>query len=220
MATYDLEEQEQLSAIKAWWESYGNLVTTVVMVAAAAVVGYQGWNWYQRNQSAQASAVYSSLQQAVTTGDTRKAREAAGQLLEKYSGTAYAGMGALLAAKAAVDAGDAKSAQSQLAWVADNARDKALRDLARLRLAAVLLDGKSHDEALRQLEKAPDPAFAPSYADMRGDILAAQGKPGEARSAYQAALGQLETLEKSGIQVSAAFREMLQVKLEATGEGK
>ena len=64
MAAYDLEEQEQLANIKAWWNQYGNMVSTAVTVLAVAVAAWQGWNWYQRNQSAQAAAIYSAVQRA------------------------------------------------------------------------------------------------------------------------------------------------------------
>ena len=98
MAAYDLEEQEQLDELKTWWKMYGNLVTGILVVLALAVVGWQGWNWWQRQQSAQASALYSGVQTAVLQKDAKRARELAGELIDKYSSTAYAGMGALLAA--------------------------------------------------------------------------------------------------------------------------
>ena len=55
MAHFDLEEQEQLDAIKTWWKMYGNLVTAVVAAIAIGVVSWQGWQWHQRTQSAQAA---------------------------------------------------------------------------------------------------------------------------------------------------------------------
>ncbi len=222
MATYDLEEQEQLSAIKTWWQMHGNLITTIAVAAAVAVVSYQGWQWYQRGQSAQASAVYAAVQKAVTEKDARKAKEAAGTLLESYSGSSYAGMGALLSAKAQVEAGDLKTARAQLAWAADNARDAELKDLARLRLAAVLFDEKSYDEALKQLEREPLEPFAARYAEMRGDIYAAQNKRNEAKAAYQSAIAKIAARPKSGPEstANAAYGELLQVKLEALGDGQ
>jgi len=71
MAHYDLEEQEQIDTLKTWWKMYGNLVTGLVMAASLAVVGWQGWNWYQGGQSAKAAAIYGVLEQAaavVVTG--------------------------------------------------------------------------------------------------------------------------------------------------------
>ena len=104
MAHYDLEVQEQIDSIKTWWKMYGNLVTSVVTVACLAVIGWQGWNWYQRNQTAQASLVYNVLQRAVADKDSQRIKAASGELIEKFSGSSYASMGALTTAKVLLDA--------------------------------------------------------------------------------------------------------------------
>lgn len=219
MAAYDLEEQEQLEELKTWWKMHGNLVTTVVTVAAVAVLAWQGWNWWQRNQAAQASGLYSGVQLAVAQKDVKRAREQAGELIEKYSSTHYAGLAALLSAKVLAEGGDGKSARAQLAWAADNAKDDAIRDLARLRMAAVLLDEKAPDEALKQLAQEPTAGLAPRFNELRGDILLAQAKAAEARTAYEAALAKLDVLIKSAVdseaRAHAPYRDMLQSKLDA-----
>ncbi|HZV54513.1 MAG TPA: tetratricopeptide repeat protein [Rhodocyclaceae bacterium] len=227
MAAYDLEEQEQLDELKTWWKMHGNLVTAVITVAAMAVLAWQGWNWWQRNQAAQASGLYGGVQIAAAQKDAKRARELAGELIDKYSGTTYAGLAALLSAKAQADGGDIKSARAQLAWAADNAKDNGVRDLARLRLAAVLLDENAYDEALGKLTAEPAAALAPRFGELRGDILAAQGKAAEAKTAYEAAIAKLDALIKEGGSEARAhgpYREMLQSKLDALaggrGEGK
>lgn len=218
MAVYDLEEQEQIDELKTWWKQYGNLVTAIVVAVALGVVGWQGWNWWQHSQTAQAAAAYGALQQAAAVHDAKRAREAAGELIDKFSGTSYAGLAALLSAKIQFEAGDLKTAKLQYAWAAEHARDPEQRDLARLRLAAVLLDEKAFDEALKQLAVAPTAPFAVLYGEQRGDILAAQGKKSEAKAAYEAALAQLTASEKGAAdQRSAPYRELLQIKLESSG---
>jgi len=210
MAHYDLEEQEQIDTLKTWWKMYGNLLTGVVMLASVAVIGWQGWNWYQRNQSAKASGIYSVLEQAGATGDAQKVKAAAGELAEKFGGTTYASLGALLAAKQSFSAGDLKTAKAQLSWAAEHGKDE-LKDLARLRLVAVQLDEMAYDEALKQLEAAHAPAFDARFQELKGDVLAAQGKKPEARAAYKAAL------DKAGGKPGAG-RELLQQKLDGLGE--
>lgn len=210
MAHYDLEEQEQIDTLKTWWKMYGNLVTGVITLACVGVIGWQGWNWYQGNQSAQAAGIYAVLEQAATTGDSAKVKAAAGELAEKYGRTQYAALGALLAAKQSFAAGDLKTAKAQLVWVADNGKDE-VKDLARLRLAAVQLDEQAYDEALKQLDATPVPAFAARFLELRGDVLAAQGKKPEARAAYKGAL------DKAG-EKPGAGNELLQQKLDALGE--
>ncbi len=225
MASYDLEEQEQIAEIKAWWKQYGNLVTIMATVVSLGVIAWQGWNWYQRNQAVQASVVYAVLQKAVLDDDAQRIKAASGELLEKYGGTTYAVLAALKAAHVAVEANDAKTAKLQLQWVAEHAEDD-LRDLARLRLATLLIDEKAYDEALRQLAGAASGGFAARAADARGDVFTAQGKKAEARAAYQAALAKLDELAKNGAgagksrdrQAAAAYRELVQQKLDAQGE--
>ncbi|MCK6387535.1 YfgM family protein [Zoogloea sp.] len=214
MAAFDLEEQEQISQIKGWWEQFGTLVTGVAVAAAIASVGWQGWQWYQGKQSAEASALYGVLQKAASEKNAQKAREAAGTLLEKYNGTAYADMAALLSAKVQAEAGDLKNARVPLAWAASNASDPALRELARLRLATVMFDDKAYDEALAQLQAPTDESLTARFADLKGDILLAQGKREEARAAYKAVVSALEKATKSE---SAALREIAQAKLDAVG---
>lgn len=210
MAHLDLEEQEQIDSLKTWWKMYGNLFTSVVVAASIGAIGWQGWNWYQRSQSAQASAIYGVLEQAVATQDTAKVKAAAGELAEKFGRTSYAGLGALLAAKQSFEAGDLKTARAQLSWAADNGKDE-VRDLARLRLVAVLLDEKEYDAALKQLEATHAPVFAGRFLESKGDVLTAQGKKAEARTAYQAAL------DKGDAKAGPA-RELLQQKLDSLGE--
>ena len=211
MAHYDLEEQEQIDTLKTWWKMYGNLVTSLLTAAALAVAGWQGWNWYQNNETAKAAAVFSSLEQAVEAGDGQRIKATAGELTEKFGRSGYAALGALLAARHSFDAGDLKTAKAQLGWVAGNAKDE-LRDIARLRLAAVLLDEQAYDEALKTLESNPAVAFVGRFQELKGDILVAQGKSSEARSAYQAAL------DKLGEKPAAPAGELLQQKLDSLGE--
>jgi predicted negative regulator of RcsB-dependent stress response len=221
MAAYDLEEQEQLDELKTWWKMYGNLVTGLLLVVALAMAGWQGWNWWQRQQAAQASVVFANLQAAAMQRDVKRVRELAGELVDKYSVTAYAGMGAMLAARVQVDTGDARNARVQLGWAAENAKDPGLRELARLRLATLLLDEKSYDEAMKQLATEPLAPFAPRFAELRGDILAAQGKAAEARTAYESALTKLAALAKDDeARQRSGYKDVLEAKRDALGAVK
>lgn len=210
MAHYDLEEQEQIDTLKTWWKMYGNLVTNVIVAVSLAVIGWQGWNWYQGSQATKASAIYGVLEQAAAVGDAQKVKAAAGELAEKFGGTNYAALGAMLAAKLSFEAGDLKTAKTQLSWVAENGKDE-VKDLARLRLVAVQLDEKAYDEALKQLDAAHAPDFDARFLELKGDVLTAQDKKTEARIAYKAALEKMAGKQGAG-------RELLQQKLDGLGE--
>ncbi|MBI2508665.1 MAG: tetratricopeptide repeat protein, partial [Betaproteobacteria bacterium] len=183
---YDLEEQEQIDELKAWWREHGNLVLLAVAAAALTLAAFQGWRYYRHSQAVAAVTLYGQLDRAEQSGDHKKVRDLAGELTQKYGATPYATFGALSAARASFDTGDLAGAKSQLQWVIEHAREDEIRDLARLRLAGVMLDEKNHAEALKRVVEAkPVDAMAGLYADLKGDILVAQGRTAEARGAYQ-----------------------------------
>lgn len=206
---YDLEEQEQLATLKAWWNQYGNLITWLVIIALAAYAGWTGWNYYQRNQAAQASQLYEELQKAAGSKDNGKVQRAAADMTAKFGGTAYAQMAALTAAKSAFDANDMKTAKVQLQWVMDNGASDEYKAIAKIRLAGILLDEKAYDEGLKLLAGDFPAQFAGAVADRKGDILVAQSKIDDARAAYKAALE--KTDEKN------PARQLIQLKLDALG---
>jgi predicted negative regulator of RcsB-dependent stress response len=205
----DLEEQEQVAELQAWWKQHGNLIVTVILAAALAFAGWQGWRWYQASQAAEAAALYDALARGVQGGDVKAVRDASGSLLEHYPRTLYASMGALVSARFHFDRGDLKSAKAQLQWAIERASSEDFRDLARLRLAGVLLDEKAYDEGLKLLEEKHGAAYDAQYAALRGDILVAKNQPAEARSAYKVALDKAKG--------DGAFRESVRMRLEALG---
>lgn len=187
---YDLEEQEKLDALRAWWDKYGTLCAVVLFAAVLAVGGWRGWQWYQGHEAAQAMGYFEALERAAgQPGDDAVARvKAASEALRTdYPSTGYAPRGVLIAAQALQSRNDLDGAKAQLEWLISHDKDSALAPLARLRLANVLLQQKQYDQALAQLGAAPT-AYAALYADRRGDIYAAQGKRADAKKAWAAAM--------------------------------
>ena len=207
MAAYDLDEQEKLGDLKAWWSRYGNYVTGAVTVVALLIAANQGWKWYTGKQANEAATLYFALSDAATKNEAAKVKDASAQLIEKFAGTGYAPRGALLAAKSAFDAGDLVTAKTQLEWVVANSKEDELKGIARLRLAAVLLDQKQYDAALAALDGKTSEAFAGLYLDMKGDIFNLQGKTADAKTAYEAALPKLDS--------KGSQKQYTQLKLDA-----
>jgi len=209
MSTYDLEEQEQLAALKAWWKEHGGAILLGATLVLAAIAAWNGWTWYQRSQSAQAAVLYDTLQKAARANDLKATRETAGAILENFPRSAYAPLAALVSAKVHFQAGDLKTARAQLQWVIEHAGSDEIRAIATLRLASVLLDDNEPDAALKILEGKAPPGFEALYASLRGDILVTQKKRSEARASYKAALEKAE---------AGALRDALRLKLEALGD--
>ena len=206
---YNLEEQEQLDELKAWWKKYGNLVTWLLIIALLAYSAWGGWKYYQRSQAAQASQLYEELFKAVAGKDNAKVQRAAADMEARFAGTAYAQMAGMVAAKSAFDAGEAKVAKAQLEWVSGNAVDDEYRAMAKIRLAGLLLDEKAYDEGMKLLAGDYPESFASLVADRKGDILAAQDKLAEARAAYQLALEKSDEKDPG--------RQLIQIKLDGIG---
>jgi len=206
----DLEEQEQVAELKAWWNQFGSLVTAAIVAVCVAFAAWQGWRWYDRSQAAQAAALFEALAHAGQAGDAKGLRDAGGALLENYPRTMYASMGALIAARFYFDRNDPKNAKAQLQWVVEHGRTDDMRDLARLRLANVLLDEKAYDEALKLLDEKHGAAYDAQYAAAKGDVLVAKNQAAEAKAAYRVAL------DKAGTG-NNGFRESVRMRLEALG---
>lgn len=206
---YDLEEQEQLDSLKAWWKQYGNLITWLLIVALAGYAAWTGWNKYQQNQALQASQLYLELQKAVQSKDNAKVQRVAADMESKFGGTAYAQMSAFAAAKSAAEANDLNAAKARLQWVIAEGHDEEYKALAKIRLAGILLDEKAFDEALKLLSDDFPANYAGLAADRRGDIFLAQAKVQDARTAYQSALEKMDERNPG--------RQLIQIKLDAIG---
>lgn len=209
MATYDLEEQEQLDELKAWWKRWGNWTMLGLALVLAATAGWKYWQHQNTKQAIEAGVVYGQLTQAMQQNNLKAIRELGAVLIDKYPRTGYAPRAAMLLAKVNADNKDARSAQSQLQWVIANSKEPALKDLSRLRLAALLLDQKQYDAALQQLSQPRSDAFGFRFDDLKGDVLFAQNKLEEARAAYQAAFGKMAA--------DHPYRTIVELKLNALG---
>lgn len=211
MATnLDLEEQEQLDALKHFWNQWGNLITWLLIAALAAYAAWTGWQYWERRQGALAAVLYDEIDRSAQAGDLQRLERALADMKDKYGSTAYAAQGALLAAKTLHDKDKPAEAKATLAWVADKAPGDGLKAIARLRLASLQTGEKAYDEALKTLSGSfPDP-FVALAADRRGDALLLQGKRTEAAVEFGKAY--------QGLGADAGdYRRLVGMKLNALG---
>jgi predicted negative regulator of RcsB-dependent stress response len=205
----DLEEQEQLDELKHFWKQYGDMITWTLIVVLGTFAAWNGYQYWQRNQAAQASVMYDEVERAVQSGDVAKIDRSLADMKDRFGRTAYAQQAGLLAAKAYYDKGNIDASRAALNWVAEKASDEGYQAIARLRLAGLLLEKKSYDEALQQVSGPFPKDFTALVADRRGDILAAQGKKPEAKSEYEKAY--------KGLDERSEYRRLVEVKLNALG---
>ena len=205
----DLEEQEQLAELKHFWNEWGNLISWLLIAVFGSIAAYNGWQYWQRTQSLQASALFDEVERAALQGDTGRVERAYMDIRDKFPRTAFAQQAGLLAAKVMTDKGNADGAKGALAWVAENSSDDGYQAVARLRLVSLLLETKSYDEALKQLSASFPPEYEGLVADRRGDVFALQGKKAEAKAEYQKAYKALDNTSDD--------RKVVEVKLTALG---
>lgn len=213
MAVLDSQEQEQIEALKAWWKDNRNQLLGALLIVIVAMGGWRGWQSYQHKQAEEAATLYHQFIEQLASNDAKRINDAAAAVTDKFASTAYAARAALLAAQVNEQQGkDLARAKTQLQWVIDHAGETSLKDVARLRLAAVLLDEKNYADALKLLEAKHPDSFDGLYADLRGDVLSAQGKIDEARSSYKLAYEKIDA--------QSAYRNLIQMKLDALGAAK
>lgn len=213
----DLQEQEQIDALKAFWNQYGNLITWVVTIGLAGFVVFMYYQHAASSRATAAGTLYAEIDKAAGEGDLAKTARVFEDMQKNFGhplGFAflpvptYTQQAGLLAAKVQSDKGQADAAAKSLQWVVDNGSDQ-YAALARLRLAGVLMDQKKYDDALAQVGQVTLPAFAALAADRKGDILVAKGDAAGAKTAYQAAW--------SGMDAKTQYRFVVETKLVALG---
>lgn len=205
----DLEEQEQLDQLKHFWNTWGTLISSVLVVVFGALAAWNGYQFWQNRQATQASALFDAVEVAVQTGDHTRVEQAFGDIRGKYAGTVQAAQAGLMVAKLEMGKNQPDAAKAALEWTAKNASDEGYRAIARLRLASVLLEQKAYDAALQTLsEKFPLEMHA-VVADRKGDVLLLQGKNTEAAAEYSSAYAAFSD--------SVEYRRLVEVKLNALG---
>lgn len=210
MATLDLEQQEQLDALKHFWERFGNLITWVLIVVLGAYAAWNGWDYWERRQGAQASALYSEVERSALDGDLARLQRVVSDMKNSYGSTAYASQSALLAARILSEQGEAAPAMAELDWVSKKGSDDGLRAIARLRLASLQMGQGDHAAALQTLSASFPPEFTAVAADRRGDALLLQGKRAEAAAEYGKAYEGLGAL-------GGQYQQLVGIKLNALG---
>ena len=206
---FDLQEQEQLDELKHFWNTWGTLISSVLILVAGGLVAWNGYQDWQNRQAGQAAALYDAVEIAARSGDQARMSQAFADMKAKYGGTTQASQAGLALAKAKMEAGDADAAKEALTWVAAQSGDDGLKALARVRLAGVLMDQKNYDDALKQLSGSVPLEFEAVFADRKGDIYLLQDKRADAISEYAKAWKSLE----EGVE----YRRLVEVKLGALG---
>lgn len=203
---YETDEQ-QVEALKAWWAENGRSIMFGAGLGLAVILGWQGYQGYEVSHAAKASDLYGTVAAASELSEQQSSFDT---LKADYASTPYAALAGLTVAKTQVEAEDYAAAAKTLAWVSANGVEADVAAIAALRRARLLMQLGNLDDALAALPAEPKPGFVSLQANIRGDILSAQGKKSEAKVAYQEA-------KNAGGPV--ADHQLLQMKIDDLAEG-
>lgn len=187
MAEY-FNEDDQVEALKKWWHENGKAVIGGAVLGLVIVGGWQGWTRYGAGRAEQASAYYEQFSISAQSNDVAAAKKQAERIFDEFGSSTYAVMTALEMARIEYAEGQHEAAVARLRWVISSVADATLAQLARLRLARLLLDANDLDGALALSDETVTKEFAADFAALRGDVLRARGDLENARIAYQDAL--------------------------------
>lgn len=205
----DLEEQEQLEQLKAFWKRYGNLVTWLLTLVLGGYAAWTGWNWWQQQQAVKAAGMFDEFERVAKSGDADKTAALFAELKQRHGDSTYAAQAALQLARLQYDKGQGDAARGALTWAAESAGEPNYREIARLRLAGLQLEAKQYADAAKTLDAIKLPEYAALTADRRGDIALAQGKSDEAKTQFKKAY--------SGLDKSVQYRSLIEAKLASLG---
>jgi predicted negative regulator of RcsB-dependent stress response len=203
-------EEERIEAIKSWFRANGLSLLLAVVIVVAAFLAWHFWQQHQASQAMEGATQYQRLMGSINAGKTGDAKRIADGLVKNYAGTPYAAQGDMTMAAYLVAHNKLPAAAKRLDWVSHHASEKNLRHLARLRQARVLRGMGKDEQAMKLLEKGDPGVYKPLYQELRGDILADQGKDKAAVKAYKTALSALPPKDN-------ASRKNLQRKLRSLG---
>lgn len=187
MFDYETEEQ-QVEAIKNWWKENGAAIISGAVLGIGALVGWRGWIWYQENLATEASDIYVIVQDAVNNNDSAAIQSQADVLRSEYKSTPYASLATLYEAKTQSEKGDLAAAAESLRWVMDHSSQDTVKNVARIRLARVLVADNKLDEAAATINHALPKSYASLINEIRGDIYLAKGENEQAKQAYNQAV--------------------------------
>ncbi len=196
-------DQEQIQLLKSWWKSHGYRVLFVIIAVLLLGFGWRHWRMYSHNYLERTSTIYMQMLFAHEQNKVDEYKSFARQLISDYPGSVYSSLASLLLAKGAVDDGDFKAAEDNLRFIIKKSPAKILRQIARLRVAKLLIETQRYDAALQLLQRIDDRGYLADINEITADALEKLGRKEEARELYGKAkeLGKLNAMQSPLLEV-------------------
>lgn len=209
MSSFDLQEQEQIDAMKAFWQRWGKWLFLLLVLGLIVYIAMKVWAYVEHERSLEVAQEYAKLETMLNKGQNDQAIQLIEQIQKNAPDSVYAARSGLFLAQIHFQNNNLEGAQTALKHVLSLKKNTSFNDLARVRLVMVLLDAKKYDEALKELEQPHDQAFEVLFLDLKGDVLMAKQDYAGARSAYESALAKNRQ--------DTPLNTFIQMKLDALG---
>ncbi|MDG1950993.1 MAG: tetratricopeptide repeat protein [Gammaproteobacteria bacterium] len=198
----DSADEENVEALKKWWQENGKQLLISVFVVLG---GIGGWDLYQNSEQESrnaASDIYEEILALTLKTDNEPLSDSereniisyGQQLREEYPTSSYASFGTLFAAAAEVENRNLSQAEILLNWILENSTgglfsstEDGLLLTTKLRLGRVLLAQGDAARALDFVNTVDPKEFETGFAELRGDIYVALDQLEEAQDAYSIA---------------------------------
>lgn len=204
MAEEYLTDDEQLEAVKRAFTEYAPWILGGVVLGVGGWYGLQHYRSHKNEVAFRAADQFSQMTAALQMNDPKKSLQIADGLIKDFPNSPYADQAQLTVARIDVESGKSADAVAPLTQVMNNSKDTELQQIARLRLARVLIDQGKPDDAIKLLAAGTPGSFAGRYHEVHGDALYSKKDIPGAIAQYSSALGASD---------GGAEAAMLQLKL-------
>jgi predicted negative regulator of RcsB-dependent stress response len=188
MAEEYLTDDEQLEAVKHLFTEYAPWIIGGLVLGLGGWYGIQYYRSHQNERALQAASQFEQMAAAMQADDRKKSRALADGLVKDFPSTPYADQAQLAIARMNVEDDHSADAVAPLTQVMNGSKDSELQQIARLRLARVLIDQAKPDDAIKLLAAGTPGSFAGRYHEVHGDALYAKKDIAGAIAEYSAAL--------------------------------
>jgi len=187
---YDDYEQEQL--VKEWLNKNWFTIIAGIALGIGGLWGYAKWQNSNIQHRQDAALEYSQLEQVLSLDDMSEATQMIADYESKYGTNIYTMKAKLMAAGKLVEQGKTAEAKQLYLSLIEAKPDKPIAEMARLRMARLLVSEAEYTAALTQLSLVQSNAYQTIVEEITGDVYLAQGETEKAQDAFQLALNEGE----------------------------
>ncbi len=186
MSDHQTEEQ-QVEALKAFWNENGNAIIGGLIIGFASFIGYGYYKDNKLEQEVNTSEAYQNVVELAAT-DENAYREAGEKFINEHGDSNYSALTALALAKEVAGHQDWAQAEKYLKTAVEKSSEAGIKAIATVRLARVQIQLEQYDNALSTISQTLPESFKASIEEIKGDAYLKQDKVDLARNAYQAAI--------------------------------